>query len=80
MWDKLKASCLHSLTVAWSYCLAAGGALLQAVDAVSNALGDPSLKDQIAAAIGDPKVTGRVMLVISVVTVLARLRSLKKAA
>jgi hypothetical protein len=80
MWEKLKAFCLHSLTVAWSYCLAAGGAALQAIDTVSDALGDPSLKDQIAAAIGDPRVTGRIMLVISVVTLLARLRSLKKAA
>ena len=78
MWERLKFLCLHSLTVAWSYCLAAGGACLQAIDTVSDALGDPALKDQIAVAIGDPKVTGRVMLVISIVTLLARLRSLKK--
>ena len=45
---KIKVFCLNSLTIAWGYLLAIGGALLQAVDAASDALGDPSLKDQVS--------------------------------
>jgi hypothetical protein len=76
---KLKAFCLGSLTIAWGYCLAVAGAVMQAVDVVTDALGDPSVKDQIAAAIGDPKTVGRILLGVSIVTIIARLRSLRKA-
>ncbi len=79
MWMRIKACCLHSLTIAWSYCLAFAGAVMQAVDAVADALGDPTLKDQISAAFGDAKTVGRILLGISIVTILARLRSLRKA-
>jgi len=78
MWDKLKAFCLHSLTVAWGYCLAFVGVTMQSLDAVADALGDPNLKDQISASIGDAKMAGRVLLGISIVTIIARLRSIRK--
>jgi hypothetical protein len=80
MWARIKASCLHSLTIAWGYCLAFTGAVMQAVDPVVDALGDPGLKDQISAAIGDTKTVGRILLGVSIVTIIARLRSLRKAA
>jgi hypothetical protein len=80
MWVRIKAWCLNSLTIAWSYSLGIAGAAMQAVDAVSVALGDPTLKDQISAAIGDPRIVGRILLGISIVTILARLRSLRKEA
>ena len=48
------------------------------VDNIGDALGDPALRDQLSAAIGNAKITGRVLLGISVITILARLRSLKK--
>jgi hypothetical protein len=79
MWARIKGCCLHSLTVAWGYCLAIAGAFMQAVDTVSDALGDPNLRDQISAAIGDAKIVGRILLGISVMTIIARLRSLRKA-
>lgn len=79
MWARIKACCLNSLTIAWSYCLAVAGAVMQAIDAIADALGDPALKDQISAAFGDAKTVGRILLVISIVTILARLRSLRKA-
>jgi hypothetical protein len=79
MWARIKACCLNSLTIAWSYCLAVAGAALQAIDTVADALGDPALRDQISAAIGDAKTAGRILLGISVATMLARLRSLRKA-
>ena len=81
MRSRVKAFCLNSLTVAWGYLLAIAGALMQAIDVLADAVGDPAFKDQISAAVGgDPKAVGRILLAISVVTILARLRGLRKAA
>jgi phage terminase large subunit len=41
--------------------------------------GDPNLKDQISAAVGDAKTVGRILLGVSVVTMIARLRTARKA-
>ena len=71
---------LNSLTIAWSYCLVLAGAMMQGLDSIADALGDPNLKEQISASIGDARTAGRVLLGISVVTIFARLRSLKKGA
>jgi hypothetical protein len=71
---------LSSLTIAWGYCLALAGAVMQAIDVIADGLGDPALRDQIAVAVGDAKTVGRILLGISIVTILARLRSLRKAA
>jgi hypothetical protein len=79
MLSRVKAFCLHSLTIAWSYALAIAGGVMSMIDSIVDALGDPGLKDQISAAIGDARITGRVLLAISIITILARLRSLKKA-
>jgi hypothetical protein len=79
MISRIRAACLHSLTIAWGYVLAVVGAVMSVVDNIGDALGDPGLKDQISAAIGDAKTTGRILLGISIITILARLRSLKKA-
>jgi len=78
MLARIKAVCLHSMTIAWSYCIALAGALASIVDDLADALGDPGVKDQISAAIGDVRMTGRVMLAISVVTIIARLRTLRR--
>jgi hypothetical protein len=80
MWTHIKACCLNSLTIAWGYCLAFAGAAMQAIDAIADALGDQNLRDQISAAIGDAKTVGRILLGVSIVTIIARLRSLRKAA
>jgi hypothetical protein len=79
MLGRFKAICLHSLTVAWGYALAIAGAAMAAVDNIGDALGDPGLRDQINNAIGDARVAGRILLGISIITILARLRSLRKA-
>lgn len=79
LWTRLKALCLHSATIAWSYVLMALGSLLQLIDAAGDALGDPGIKDQVSAAIGDAKTVGRILLGISIVNIVARVRSLKKA-
>jgi hypothetical protein len=76
---RLKAFCLHSLTIAWGYALAVVGSVMSVIDDIGDALGDPSLKDQIGTAIGDARTTGRILLGISIITILVRLRSLRKA-
>ena len=78
MFAKMKAFCLNSLTIAWSYLLAFLGLMLQLVDAAGDVLGDPTIKDQVSAAVGDPAWAGRVLLVISIITLTARLRSVRK--
>ena len=80
MWVRIKACCLNSLTIAWGYLLAIAGTAVQAVDGIADALNDPGLRDQISAAIGDAKTVGRILLGISIVTIIVRLRSLRKAA
>ena len=79
MFAKIKAACLHSLTIAWGYLLAIAAGVMTAIDNIGDALGDPNLRDQINSAFGDAKVAGRVLLGISIITILARLRSLRKA-
>ncbi|WP_456739533.1 hypothetical protein [Bradyrhizobium sp. USDA 376] len=66
------------MTIAWSYCIGLAGALASVIDDFADALGNPDFKDQISAAIGDVKITGRILLVISVVTIIARLRTLRR--
>lgn len=78
MWEKVKSFCLHSVTIAWSYILAVVGAVLQVIDVAGDIVGDPSLKEQISIVVGDPKTLGYIMLGISIITIIARLRSLRK--
>jgi hypothetical protein len=78
MFARIRAFCLHSLTIAWGYILAIVAAMMSVIDNIGDALGDPNLKDQISTAIGDAKTAGRILLGISVITILARLRSLRK--
>jgi hypothetical protein len=73
MLGRLRAICLHSITVAWGYLLAIAGGAMTAIDNIGDALGDPNLRDQINNAIGDARVAGRILLGISIITILARL-------
>lgn len=52
--------------------------MMQGLDKMADARGDRNLKDQISASIGDAKTAGRVLLGISIVTIVARLRSIRK--
>lgn len=79
MIQHIKTACFSSLTIAWGYCLAFAGAALEIVDGVADALNDPVLREQIGSAVGDAKTTGRILLGISVITIMARLRSLRRA-
>lgn len=78
MWNKIKQSCLHSLTIAWSYVLLAGGTILDSVDTVGNAISSPDLRDQITTSFADPVVLGRCLLAISLINIASRLRTAGK--
>ena len=47
MWARIKVCCLNSLTVAWGYCLAFAGAVMQAADTLADVLGDPNFKVEL---------------------------------
>jgi hypothetical protein len=79
MLGRIKKVCLSSLTIAWGYCLALAGTALQIIDYVADPLGDPELRSQIASAVGNPQVAGWILQGISLITIVARLRSLRKA-
>ena len=51
--------------MAWGYSLAFVGVMMQGIDTVADALGDPNLKDQIGASIGDARTDGPPVLGIS---------------
>lgn len=78
-WQKVWAVCGKSLTMAWSYLLAAGGVLLNQLDNIATTLGDPSFKQQVADLLhSDPKYLGYFMMVVSAVTITSRLHSIGK--
>lgn len=78
VWGKLSSFAWHSLTVAWSYLLAIVGLIMDRLDFVSAAIGDPELKANLSSAIGaDTKTVGYLLLGISVVTLISRLRSIR---
>lgn len=78
-WQKVWALCGKSATLAISYGLQVIGWAFQAIDPVAELLNDPDIKQTIADALSaDPTTLGRVMSVISVVIIAARMRSLFK--
>ena len=79
MWTRVKAACLNSATIAWSYVLAFVGALLQVVEAGADVFNDQGFKDTVHSLVGDAQTFGRILLAISVINIIARLRTLRKA-
>ena len=78
-WAKVWALCGKSATMAWSYILAGIGALVQFIDPLASAVGDPNLHDQVTQALAsDPKILGYFAMFVAAVTVAARLRTIGK--
>jgi hypothetical protein len=78
-WAKVSALTWHSLTVAWSYVLLVIGFLLQSIEPIANALGDPDIKAQVTGALqADPQILAYILMGISAITLAARLRSMAK--
>jgi hypothetical protein len=76
LWARIKAACLGSLTMAWSYIVTTAGALFANIDSIASVLGDPNLNQQVTAVIGDAKMLGKWLLTVGIVTAVARLKSL----
>lgn len=80
-WAKVWAICGNSATLAWSYFIQVLGWVLQWIDPIAGALGDPDLRQQITETLGaNPQILGYVLMAISAVTIAARLRSITKDA
>jgi hypothetical protein len=78
-WAKVWAICGKSVTMAWSYILMAVGGLLGQLDSIAAALGDPNFKQQVSDFVhADPTFLGYFAMVVSAVTIAARLRSIAK--
>lgn len=78
-WAKAWAISGKSITMVWSYFLMGAGALLDQLDNISSTLGDPNFKQQVSDFLhSDPKVLGYFAMVVSAVTIAARLRSIAK--
>jgi|tagenome__1003787_1003787.scaffolds.fasta_scaffold20353896_2 hypothetical protein len=80
-WAKVWAYCGKSVTVTWGYLLGGIGSAMAMLDPLANAVGDPDLKDKVAALLqSNPQVLGYLTIGISVITIAARLRSIAKGA
>jgi hypothetical protein len=78
-WKKVWAVCGQSITMAWSYALMVIGGVFNQLDNIATTLGDPNFKQQVADVLhADPKALGYFAMVVSAVTIAARLRSLAK--
>lgn len=78
-WQTVWALCGKSWTLATGYVVQFVGVLFQAIDPIAEILGDPELKQQIAEALqASPATLGRVMSLISLIVIAARLRGLFK--
>src|SRR4051794_5912071 len=75
IWQKLWAVCGKSLTLLWSYVLMALGGIWSQIDSIAATLGDPDFTQQVTQFVGaDPKVIGMFAMIVSGVTIAARLR------
>lgn len=78
-WAKVSALAGHSLTIFWSYATMLIGAISQGIDVIGPMLGDPDMKQQITDALAmNPKALGAVLMAISLITIVTRIRSLGK--
>ena len=78
-WAKVWAICGKSATLAWSYIVGGIGSAFALIDPIASAAGDPDLKGQVTTLLqSNPKVLGYFAMAISVITIVARLRSIAK--
>lgn len=79
-WAKVSALCGHSLTIGWGYFMMILGGVLQWIEPIASALGDPDIKSQITDTLQtNPKYLGYFAMAVSAITIAARLRSITKA-
>ncbi len=76
-WGTVWAICGKSATMAWSYLLAGLGVLVQFIDPLAAAFGDPDLHNQVTTALAsDPKILGYFAIGLAAITLASRLRTI----
>lgn len=76
-WATVWAFCGNSLTIAWMYAVQLVGQLFSFIDPLANFLGDPDFRANMTELLGaNPAVLGYVMMAISAITIVARLRGI----
>jgi hypothetical protein len=79
-WAKISALGWHSASIAWGYFMAFVGLVMAWIEPLGAAVGDPDIKNQVINSLQtNPKVLAYGMMVISAITIAARLRSITKA-
>lgn len=76
--QRIWAMCFRSVTIAWSYLLGIFGAVMSQLDGLAALLNDPGLTQNVQSLIGDAKSFGKWLMVVAVVNIVARARSLIK--
>ena len=80
VWAKAWALCGRSITIGWGYILGGIGSGVALIDPLATLLGAPDFKTQVATALAShPEYMGYFTILVSVVTIAARLRSIGKA-
>jgi hypothetical protein len=74
VFQRLLAGARNSATILWSKFVAVIALITMQLDNVADLLGSPELKEFINQWVGNPKTIAAVMLIISGVTIYARLR------
>lgn len=78
-WQTVWALCGNSLTIAFSYFVQGISWLLQWLDPIATALGDPDLRQTITDSLqSNPAVLGFILMIISAITIAARLHGIAK--
>lgn len=79
MWERIKSACFNSVTMAVQYVGLALGVVMANLDNIATIVGDPGFVAQVQSWFGgNPKVIGGIMAAFSIVTMMARLRTLLK--
>jgi hypothetical protein len=76
MLNRIKAACRRSLTIAWAYLVGVASAALMLLVEGAELIGAPEVKSQLATVL-EPKTVAWIGLGVALVTLLARLRSLR---
>lgn len=80
-WEKVWALSGRSATVVWSVAVAAASTAFDYVDPLAALLGAPDFKNQVMTLLKDnPQYLGYFAMLVSAVTIAARLRSIAKTA
>jgi hypothetical protein len=77
-WERVKAICFRSLTIAWAYVLGLFGMAMGVIEQVAIVLQDPTIVQKVTEMLGgtSPRVLAAFSLVVSMVTLVTRARGL----